>query len=71
MGIEQKKAPMDLEDFDYDVPKTPSIEDLVKDIIKRLKHANKKINFLAFHFAQDLRHLPQRMFSDDDEDIDE
>lgn len=56
---------MNLKDFDYDILETPSIEDLTKEVIKRLKRKNEKINFLAFHFAQDLRQLPPGMFTDD------
>lgn len=60
---------MSLEYFDYDVPETPSYEDLIQDIIKTLKWTNEKINFMAFHSAQDLIHLPSGMFIDDIEDI--
>lgn len=59
---------MSLEDYDYDVPKTPLTEDLVDDIVCRLKRTNENINFLTFHITQELRNLPLRMFNNDDED---
>lgn len=55
----------------YKVSETSSIEYLLKDIIKRLKETNYKINFLAFHFAQDLRHLPLGINNNNDEDTEE
>lgn len=65
---QDEEGSISLEDYNYDVPKTPSTEDLIKDIIKRQEQTNEKINFLVSHFTQDLRHLPPRMFSDDNED---
>lgn len=62
---------MILEYFDCDIPKTPSIKDLFEDIIKRQKQTDRKINFLAYHFAQDLGHLPPGFFTNDDEDTGE
>lgn len=69
-GIEQEslETPMNLEDFYYGIPKIPSAEDLLKKIIKRLNMTNEKINFLSFHFVQDLRELPSGMFTNIDED---
>lgn len=51
----EQESSTDLEDFDYDIPKIPFVEDLLKEIIKRLKRTNEKINFLAFNFAHYLR----------------
>lgn len=59
---------MNLKDFEYVIPKIPSVKDLIKNILKRLKRTDKKINFLAHHFIQDLRHIPLRLFTDDNED---
>lgn len=56
-----------LEDFDYNILETSSVEALLKDIIKRQKKTYNKINFLAHHFAQGLEYLPSRLFIDDDE----
>lgn len=49
----------------------PSAEDLLKKIIKRQKRTSEKVNFFAFHYAQDIKHLRQEIFSDDDEDDEE
>lgn len=62
---------MNLEDFNYHIPEVPSVEALLKDIIKILKSTNENINFLAFHIAQDLIHLPPGIFTNDDEDNEE
>lgn len=62
---------MSLEDYDYDIPETLSIEDLLKDMIKRLKLTNEKINLLAFCVSQDLRYLPPGIFTEDDKDTKE
>lgn len=57
MGQQNLEAPMNLEYFEYDIPEIVSVEDLLEEIIKRLKRTNEKINFIKFHFCQDLRHI--------------
>lgn len=71
MEQQDKKGPISLEDYDYDVHETHLTKDLLKSIIKRLKQTNENINFLVFHFAQELRHLAPGMFIDYDEDTEE
>lgn len=47
-----QEAPVDLEDFNYDIPKMSYAEDLLKETIKILNCKNDKINFFSFHFSQ-------------------
>lgn len=44
------------------------IEVLIQKIIKRQKNTNKKINFMAYHFSQDIMCLPIGSFTNDNED---
>lgn len=56
--------------FDNDIHETPLVEDLLNEIIKRLKWTNNKINFLAHQFAQYLGNLPPTLFTDDGDNED-
>lgn len=67
----EQEGPMDLEDFEHDIPEMPSAKVLLKEIIKILKKKNVNINFMSFYFAQKSRQQPPGMFIDDDENSEE
>lgn len=66
--VDNLKAPIDLEDFDYIIPHLPSTEDILKVIIKKHDMTNDKIDFITRDFIKDPTHLPREFVLDDDFD---
>lgn len=48
--MDDQEAPLDVEDFDSDIPQLPSYEDILKVIIMKLDTTNDEIDFITRHF---------------------
>lgn len=69
--MEDQEVHVNLDGWDYDIPKLPCVEYLLKNTIKRLEKTNDKIKFLAHHPTQYMRQLHLRLFTGDDFDDEE
>lgn len=56
--VYDQKALVDMEYFDYMISQLPSIEDLLKVIIKYIDITNNNINFITRHLIKDQVLIP-------------
>lgn len=63
----EQEGPLNMENFDYEIPYTPSTEVLLHTIIVKQEWTNKKIYYLAWKLAEIQILMLSRLFRDDDE----